>query len=106
MAGVRRRALPPPFLFKREWRKHHNPGVTSNIDALGPVNVVFHVTTRESPATSYNRVLFGTAAISPPVNRRRVFTNAQLQLVSNTDQSSAFVHVCIRCTGQHGKILR
>lgn len=40
------------------------------------------------------------------VNRRKVYSNKDLQLLSNTDQASAFVHVCLKCTGQHGKILR
>lgn len=100
------RALPPAFLFKREWRKRFKPEDVSNIDALGPVNVVFHVVVKEDPETAYDRILYGTSALSPPVNNRQVLTNEHLQLLSCTDRSSAFIHVCIKCTGQHGKILR
>ena len=80
--------------------------MTSNISAMGPVNVVFHVTTSEDPATSYIRTLLGTSSLCKPANGRPILPNTKLKLLSNTDQSSAFVHICLRCTGQHGKILR
>ena len=101
-------AKPPPFLFKRRWRELHRKGsrVTDNISAMGPVNVVFRVTTAEDPATSYTRTLLGTSSICSAANGRPVLPNTKLKLLSNTDQSSAFVHICLRCTGQHGKILR
>lgn len=97
---------PPTIMFRRRWRKL-NGGVDAcpNIRAMSTENVVFHVATQEQPTTSYTRALLGIAEISPTVNRRRTWTTPELKLLSNTNQDSAFVHTCLKCTGQHGKIL-
>jgi len=34
------------------------------------------------------------------------WSTPEFRLLANTNQASTFVHECIRCTGQYGKILQ
>lgn len=88
------------------WRRICDPKKIAPIRALSTENVVFDVATRESPSVSAARIYFGTGARTPRVNNRQKWTTAQFRTLSNTNQNSTFVHTCIKCTGQHGKVLQ
>jgi hypothetical protein len=94
------------LMTRRSWRRAYGSEPPKTIAAMGHVNVVFHVDVTETATTFANRVVFGLSSASPTVNGRPVITEDDLRLVSNTNHGSAFVHTCIRCYGQRGKILR
>lgn len=97
----------PTLMYARMWdRLCTDPAIKENIAALSTENIVFDVATHEFPAVAETRMMYGTSAHSPRVNNRRKWSMAEYRLLSNTNQDSTFVHECVRCTGQYGKVLQ
>jgi hypothetical protein len=96
----------PTLMQSRVWDRICDKSKVKAIAALSTENIVFDVDTHESPSVSYIRLMYGTSSESPRVNHRRKWSTAELQLLSNTNKDATFVHQCIRCRGQLGKMLQ
>jgi hypothetical protein len=103
---------PPSLTFRRRWKQIHQgkdvKQMYSNVKMLRCENTVLHMCTIRDPEATEERIRYGMSVNSDeePTNNRKVWKESELQVLSNTDLDSPFMHLCFYLHNLNGKILR